>query len=306
MYFHCGLHLEPLKKDMRRFVETLEDFGQAEQLKLYKPTVQLVAGLMGLEDDGDISSDTSARLEDQNMGSIMGQSIALPEERSKMEKQFFYRQQMILAYYLGDITLASEMSSKLSSPYTEGPVSWLPPRLYFQGLVAFAMFRSTKKHRYYKQGQSCLRRLRKFTKEGNVNCHHMFLILEAEFLSLRRYKKKKRFETVRKAYNGAIVAAGRLGFLNDQALANELAGSYCLKVVDGAPFVSLYFTRAYDLYRRWGASAKAKQLKQRYLKYVDGTGSTYESTFGSGLKARTRLDGITSTSELSRHLSNFE
>lgn len=289
---------------MLRFVEMLEHFGQADQLAVYKPTVQLIAQLMNLNDGKEASAVNpleSARLDAHKLGGII--SITLPEECSKLEKQFFYRQQMVLAYYLDDIELANKMSSKLGDPFIEGPVSWLPPRLYFQGLVAVAMFRSTRKRCYHKQAKSCLQKLRRFTHEGNVNCHHMFLILEAESLSLSTYNKKLKrthIASVCGAYNKAIVSAGRLGFLNDQALANELCGAYCLTVVEDASLASIYLTRAHHLYVRWGATGKVKQLDHKYGTYLAINGSTeYDSALGTGLKARPQLDGIVHPSERS-------
>ena len=64
-------------------------------------------------------------------------------------------------------------------------------------------------------------------------------------------------------YERASRSAGEHGFVQDQALANELAGQYCLasgleRAAHG------YLREARDCYLRWGALGKVAQLDQRY------------------------------------------
>jgi hypothetical protein len=51
VYYHCGLQLDPFEKDMRRFTEVLEDYGQTYFLAIYKTHVQFILNLMGQSDD---------------------------------------------------------------------------------------------------------------------------------------------------------------------------------------------------------------------------------------------------------------
>jgi hypothetical protein len=60
---------------------------------------------------------------------------------------------------------------------------------------------------------------------SGINCVHKVLILRAEYLTLLKYKdQKKQEEDVRKLFDEAIAQSRRIGFLQDAALANELAG----------------------------------------------------------------------------------
>jgi PAS domain S-box-containing protein len=64
-------------------------------------------------------------------------------------------------------------------------------------------------------------------------------------------------------YERAAQTAGEHGFIQDQALANELAGQCCL--ASGAERAArAYLREARECYFRWGAHAKVAQLDQRY------------------------------------------
>ena len=75
---------------------------------------------------------------------------------------------------------------------------------------------------------------------------------------------------VREKYNLAISSASRIGFSNDQALANERAGAYFagLGGDSGAYWAKNYIQSSYDLYNRWEAFGKAKHLMSLYPEFL--------------------------------------
>jgi hypothetical protein len=283
-----------LKSDMFRFLEILEDFGQTEPLLLYRGTVEMVLNLMGPESQVDPTIKSMIRVGSTRL-SAGGYLLTVPQNASARALQYYYRQQMALAYYFDDFVLAEEMSSNLSSPLADGPVAWLPPRFFFQGLVllARAKEKTTSKHKrrlYLKRGTTFYNKLEKIASDGNVNCQHLVLILGAEIVSLNHYSNKKR---VQEEYDNAIAKSGRRGFLNDQALANQRAGEYVLQQGD-KDWAATYLNRARDLYIEWGALAKARQLEDKYVNLLEQgvTESKRNLQRGSGFKARMRLDDI--------------
>lgn len=65
------------------------------------------------------------------------------------------------------------------------------------------------------------------------------------------------------AYDDAIASAHRNGLIHDEALANELAGRFYLAI--GKPKLARpYLQDAWQLYTKWGATAKAEHLKKHY------------------------------------------
>lgn len=69
-------------------------------------------------------------------------------------------------------------------------------------------------------------------------------------------------------YDKAIMAFRQSGFTHQEALASELAARFYLdRGYHGLP--GLYLREAVDAYARWGASAKVRQLEQRYALLLD-------------------------------------
>ena len=312
MYFLCGLRLEPLRQDILKFVEILEDFGQMASLSLFQPTVELVLALMGPTHS--TASTRYIRIGSQRLNGD-GYLLTVPQDDANQRVlQSYYRHQMILAYYFGDIELAYEMSSKLGLPLEDGPVAWLPSRFFFQSLVAFAMARLAtrrSKRRYYlMRGRKFLTKLKKMSDAGNVNCKHLVDIANAEEVSLS--SKGGDHRLVQQSYDSAISKSGRRGFLNDQALANELAAMYFLRQGD-REWAATYIDRAYELYLEWGAVAKCVILESKYKDLLEmddkvmtatqrsstsgGVDGNNSSRRGRGdLKAKTRVSDSLSLS----------
>lgn len=93
------------------------------------------------------------------------------------------------------------------------------------------------------------------------------LILKAESLSIQRQQRcwrKPSTGAVKDAYDFAIQASARSGFLQDHALANELAGHHFLWEENESFLSRTYIKRAYEIYNDWGASAKSAELKNRF------------------------------------------
>jgi predicted ATPase len=272
LYLHCGLSLDPIKQDMMRFVEVLEGYGQGYFLTLYLPRVQLVLNLMGKSENPMVLT-----------GEVMDQEECLAtwtesENKGALQGLFFCR--MLLAYYFDDLQLAEEMSAKQLSPIELGFGPWLPPRTMFQGLIAFALFKATGRRKYKRQGCSFLRKLQAFFAGGNVNCHHMVALLRAEQVSICCCKDPV---VVQREYDEAIKCAGKLGFKHNQALGNERAGVYFLEHND-EEWASTYLTRAWEIYARWGARAKVRQMEEKY-------GDLLLNPRASGLRASVSLKG---------------
>ena len=189
----------------------LLDYGQTENLLVIRSTIELVLKLMGDPDDESIFSDESLySMRD-------GTNLTEPNKRNTFALQCYYRHQMILSYYMGDIDLAHSVMAKLKSPKHEGPMLWLPQRHFFEALVSFGKYKSTGQRWYRMRGHRFYKKVQNFHEQGNVNCHHIVLLLQAEFLSLSP-KKDDDTSAVQTAYDKAITVSGKRGFLHDQLI----------------------------------------------------------------------------------------
>ena len=93
---------------------------------------------------------------------------------------------------------------------------------------------------------------------------------EAYLLQAEEQFCSRNFEEAEKSYDAAILCSKEHAFVNEEALANELAGHFYLDT--GRRKRSFhYFLQAMDKYNEWGAYAKAKTL----AKYLEGSESLF-------------------------------
>jgi hypothetical protein len=89
---------------------------------------------------------------------------------------------------------------------------------------------------------------------SSYNFAHKLFLLEAE----EQYSLKN-FSEAMQLYTNAINTARGTTFLNEEALAYQLAAQFCLDI-DAMQSSLEYFRLAHEKYRTWGACAKARQL----------------------------------------------
>lgn len=103
-----------------------------------------------------------------------------------------------------------------------------------------------------------IRMVRNLAERSPGNFSNKYQLLVAEKLRLTG----KPFEA-HSAYDRAIELSRQIGFLNEEALANELCGTMHLDAgrnTLGEP----YLRRARQLYHRWGAVAKVRHMEKKY------------------------------------------
>jgi signal transduction histidine kinase/DNA-binding NarL/FixJ family response regulator len=91
-----------------------------------------------------------------------------------------------------------------------------------------------------------------------MNYLHKFYLIEAE-----RARVSGRDGDAREYYDRAIDGARENGYLNDEALASELAGKFYVAKGRNS-LAEIYLRDAHYAYQRWGALAKVKDLEQQY------------------------------------------
>ncbi|MBW4601397.1 MAG: AAA family ATPase [Calothrix sp. FI2-JRJ7] len=91
-----------------------------------------------------------------------------------------------------------------------------------------------------------------------ANNQHKYDLVEAE-----KCRILSQYWEATQLYNRAIELASENGYIQEQAIASELAGEFYL-ASGNMKIASLYLTDAYYGYQQWGATAKVKDLESRY------------------------------------------
>ncbi|MFC1617509.1 response regulator, partial [Candidatus Margulisiibacteriota bacterium] len=133
-------------------------------------------------------------------------------------------------------------------------------------LVNAALFKSSK---YYKKIKMkyYFNRIRKkidfWAKECPINYFHHKLIIEAEYASMNN-----KFSEATTLYEEAINEAQKNGYIEDEALFNELAGKFYL-LYKKSFLAGFYFKKAHYLYLHWGAVSKARHIEEVYPELIE-------------------------------------
>lgn len=121
------------------------------------------------------------------------------------------------------------------------------------------------------------------------NFEHRSLLLEAELARL----DSNRGEAL-ELYEQALASAHKYGFIQDEALANELAGRYLLDLGSISPARG-YLLQAIFLYGCWGAAAKTTQMEEEFSELLAGFRHFMSARGGT---TRTGTSTLSSASEV--------
>ena len=152
---------------------------------------------------------------------------------------------------------------------------------------------SRKRKKYLSQVQSHQEIMKQWAFHAPMNFQHKYDLIEAE-----KARVLKRNLQAMEYYDRAIQGARDSGYIQEEALANELAGEFYLSW--GKEKVGrVYLTDAYYAYIRWGAIAKVKVLEAQYSFLVEQTHSFRITKFDI---TRTTNTGNTTSSGFSKSL----
>lgn len=107
-----------------------------------------------------------------------------------------------------------------------------------------------------------LAQFKHWSTEDAANFAHKSLLIQAEMSRLSGHVLE-----AMELYDQAIASAEENGFIQNQAIANELAAKFYLR--HGRKRIAqTYMTEAYHAYSHWGAVAKTRDLEQKYPQLV--------------------------------------
>jgi len=212
-----------------------------------------------------------------------------PEQITKFLTCSGHIKQIILAYFFNDYDNILSYIKAAEEKWIAGsmPITYLQSDLYFYiPLACFQLYTKTEttdddKETYLKKAKENIKNMKKWADLGPINFLHKYYLLQAE---LCRVTGKS--EQAADYFDKAIETAYENDYVNDAALANELAGKFYMKK-NKAKFAALYFIEARNCYQKWGATAKVRHLETHYPKYLNmyapasTTGTVTASSTGS-------------------------
>ncbi len=245
----------------------------------------------------------------QIIGKVYDEEIRGPrrdETENKGAVFILYFNKVILSYLFHEFQQSLDYLDTVEENFAQLAATFYAPLYYFyDSLTRLAVFSGASKS----EQEDTLERVNANQEKMKIgaghapsNCLHKFHLVQAE-----RSRVLEEHKQAREHYDKAIDLAHEHQYLNEEALAYELAARFYLD--QGQTRLALYYLRdAHYAYRRWGAVAKVADLEKRYpqllaqLRPKSGDITTTTSTtsdriasdvldFGSVLKASQAISG---------------
>jgi predicted ATPase/GAF domain-containing protein/nitrogen-specific signal transduction histidine kinase len=257
-YFSGSCPLTDLKLEMANYGQAMSQLKQHSILELHKIHHQVVLNLLG-----------EAKDPTQLIGEVYDQEIAHEtylETNNFMGSTYLYLNKLILHYLFGNPMKAAMMAAKVEK-YLDGVSSPLitPAFYFYDSLVQLALFPTAiadQQAAILERITTNQSKMRTWADHAPMNFLHKFELVEAE-----RYRVLGETTKAAERYELAIAKAAENGYIQDEALANELAAKFYL-ASDDAQQTTFYMSKAYYCYSRWEAKAKAAHLERCYPKLL--------------------------------------
>ncbi|AFY81314.1 trifunctional serine/threonine-protein kinase/ATP-binding protein/sensor histidine kinase [Oscillatoria acuminata] len=201
----------------------------------------------------------------QFKGDIFSEAEDLPiflEVGNQTAPCYLYVSKLVLCYLFGQIKEATASARALES-YLGGAtgMSLIPVFHTYDSLTHLANYSQVSPA----EQQSILQRVtvnqeksKRWADAAPMNQLHKFYLVEAE-----KHRVLSQPAAALEFYDLAIKGAKQNEYIQEEALANELAAKFYLEW-DKEKIATVYMQEAYYCYSRWGAKAKVADLEQRY------------------------------------------
>ena len=175
---------------------------------------------------------------------------------------YFYSNKLILCYLFGEHHQALENGVQ-AEQYLDGVKGFLivPVFHFYDSLAQLAIYpsvpHSQQEHLLSKVTKN-QKKMRKWADHAPMNFLHKYELVEAE-----KARVLGQYWQAMEYYDRAIAIAKEQGYIQEEALANELAAKFYFEC-GREKVAQTYLTDAYYGYIRWGATAKVRNLAARY------------------------------------------
>lgn len=252
--YYSGQNLNDVEQEMAKYTNGISQSRQKLALNFQTIYHQAVLNLQGKVQE-------PCRLS----GEVYDRDTMLPIFITQKNHTLLFQHyvtQEFLSYLFRNQTEAIYNAAR-AQDYANSKIGWIvfPIHNFYQSLILIKQYPSqspSEQKEILKKVYKNRNYLRAVSKTAPMNYLHKLNLVEAEiYRILGNYKEAIEF------YDRAIQGASKNGYLQEEAIANELAAEFYLdwgkqKVAAG------YLQEAYYCYYNWGAKGKTDDLEKRY------------------------------------------
>ncbi|HSF72744.1 MAG TPA: AAA family ATPase, partial [Microcoleus sp.] len=252
--YFVGKQLTQLEPEIATYADAVSKIHQEAPLSYQKICWQAVLNLIGRSPDpchlkGEAYEEETMLQLYQRTNNYLG-------------IHYLYLHKLVLCYLFENYPEAFKNSAQIEI-YLSAASGLITVAIFhfYDSLVRLAVYADTPQSE--KQGildrvQANQEKMQKWAHHAPMNHLHKFYLVEAE----RHRVLNQKIEAI-EMYDKAIALAQENEYLNEEALAHELAAKFYLEW-GKEKLAKPYLIDAYYAYARWGAKAKIDHLEQRY------------------------------------------
>lgn len=199
------------------------------------------------------------------IGEAYDETVQLSQHKAANDKtavHFFYLHSSFLNYLFQRKAQAIE-DSKMAEAYLDGAVGLLSTAIFYfyDSLIQLSVYTELSQSEQatcIDKVESNQQKMAHWAHHAPMNFQHKYTLVAAE-----KARVLGQHGNAREYYDQAIEQAEKNQYLNDAALAYELAGRFYIEK-NKPHLAQLYLKDAHYAYQQWGAVAKAKDLETGY------------------------------------------
>ncbi|MBW4680444.1 MAG: AAA family ATPase [Microcoleus vaginatus WJT46-NPBG5] len=283
--FFTGERLDVVEQEQGQYLDLAVKLKQEYSINFNQILRQLTLNLQGLSED-----------KVQLIGESFNEAKSLPIIRSNNNGTLLlliYLAKTILLYLFKEPEKAVA-SAELAAEHLAcvNGMLYSAGHNFYYSLALLAFYPKALKieqQQYMKQVEANQEQMQQWAAHAPCNFAHKYELVEAE--------KARVLGDIAQAilhYEQAITAARKEGYIQEEALACELAGEFHLARAQ-ENMARFYLTEAYYGYIHWGATAKVKDLEERYPELL---AKTFTQKTASSELSHTATTTGSGTSEL--------
>ncbi|MGB3298697.1 MAG: AAA family ATPase [Phormidesmis sp.] len=248
--YMSGENLAIAKQEMAIYSAAVRQFKQTTAHNCLMPHYQSVLNLLG-------ESKNPVKIQ----GQVYDEVKMMPVHQASNDRAAIYHlyiNKSILGYLFADYEQAVA-ALEMAKQHLDGvPSLYIATLLFFYDSLTLLAIATHPEEPSWQQIQANQDKLKRWAESAPMNHLHKWQLVEAERCRILNNKA-----AAIDLYDSAIAGAKANKYLQEEAIANELAAKFYLnwgkeKVAAG------YLQEAYYCYARWGAKAKVQDLEQRY------------------------------------------
>ncbi|ACC81220.1 trifunctional serine/threonine-protein kinase/ATP-binding protein/sensor histidine kinase [Nostoc punctiforme] len=287
--YFLGRELNSLEEDIQAYCHVLENFKQGTTLNYCRIFWQTVLNLLGKAENPCIITGEAL-----NEAEFVNQLVQANELTGL---HYFFLHKLILCYLFENLSQAVETAAQAREYLVAGTGYATVPMFYFyDSLTALAEYRTATAYRR----ETLLERVTENQEKMQTWAYHapMNYLHKFELVKAEECRVLGQMAQAVDHYDRAIAQAKANKYIQEEALANELAARFYLEWNKEA-IAQIYLENAYYTYLSWGAIAKVNQLERQYSQLLlkvfqqdETTSSTLTTTIGFNQSSSTGTEAL--------------